>query len=599
MKKSYSFIMFKRLWPYIKPYRLILLLATIGLVLNGAVDAGLLALIKPLLDNGLMDKEYTLIMWIAAGIVFLIAIRGITNYISNYALAWISGKVVMNFRQLVFAHYLKLPASYHDQKAIGDQIAVITYNAEMVSQASSNALIIIVRELIYGLGLLCVMFYGNWRLAVIILIVIPVVVYIANFIAKRIKGSIRKIQSLAGQITTETDQMLKGHKEVLIYNAQESEKQHFTQTTNDARKTNLKMLAISSLSSPITQIFAGIGLGIVIYIVARSYLEITPGSFTLVFSSMVALMRPMRELTTVHVQLQQGWIGCESLFAVLDLPPEKDEGTQQAEQIKGKIEFQNVTFSYPDQTEPALKNVSFTITPNEKVAFVGRSGSGKTTIISLLTRFYAPQSGQILLDDVPIEQYQLRSYRSQFGLVSQQTHLFHDSILNNIAYGSQNFTLEQMIEAAQKAHAMEFIDKLEDGLETIVGDNGSRLSGGQKQRIAIARVLLRNSPILILDEATSALDNQSEKIVQQAFGELAENRTSLTIAHRLSTIQNVDRIFVLDNGQIVEEGSPQALLAKKGIYAQMYEAQFRETKSRAIEDRIDDIAQTNLNEENQ
>lgn len=596
MKKSYSFIMFKRLWRYIKPYRLVLFLATIGLVLNGAVDAGLLALIKPLLDNGLMDKEYSLIMWIAVGIVFLVTIRGATNYISSYALAWISGKVVMNFRQMIFAHYLKLPASYHDQKSIGDLIAVITYNAGMVAQASSNALVIIVREFIYGLGLLAVMFYGNWKLALIILIVIPIVVFIASFIAKKIKNMIRKIQNLAGKITTETDQMLKGHKEILIYNAQSTEKEHFKKTTNDARKTNLKMFAISSLSSPVTQVFAGIGLGIVIYIVAKSYLDITPGSFTLVFSAMVALMRPMRELTNVHVQLQQGWIGCESLFEVLDLPPEKDDGTQKAEQIKGKIEFRNVSFSYHGQVELALKDVSFTINPHEKVAFVGRSGSGKTTIISLLTRFYSVQAGQILLDDVPIESYQLRSYRSQFGLVSQQTHLFHDSILNNIAYGSQDFTNPQIIDAAQKAHAMEFIEKMENGIETIVGDNGTLLSGGQKQRIAIARVLLRNNPILILDEATSALDNQSEKVVQQAFDELSQDRTSLTIAHRLSTIQNVDRIFVIDKGQIVEEGSPQALLEKNGLYAQMYESQFNLQIDGSIQR---DNIQMDLNEDNQ
>lgn len=589
IKKSYSLQMFKRLYPYIKPYRFVLFLAVIGLVINGAVDAGLLALIKPLLDNGLMDKEYSLVLWIAVGIVFLIALRGLTNYVSNYSLAWISGKVVMNFRQLVFAHYLKLPASYHDQKSIGDQISVITYNAEMVSQASANALIIIVRELIYGLGLLAVMFYGSWQLSLIILIVIPIVVFIANFIAKRIKKVIRKIQSLVGQITTETDQMLKGHKEVLIYNAQAFEKQRFKKTIQNARKTNLKMLAISNLSSPITQVVAGIGLGLVIYTVAKSMLDITPGSFTLVFSAMVALMRPMRELTNVHVQLQQGWIGCESLFTVLDLPPEADKGTIEAPRFNGKIEFRNVDFTYLTQQEPAIKTLSFTIQPNEKVAFVGRSGSGKSTIASLLMRFYEPQSGSILVDDIPIHEYQLKSYRSQLGFVSQQVHLFHDSITNNILYGAADYSNDQIEVAAQKAHAMEFIEKLENGIETIVGDNGSLLSGGQKQRVAIARVLLRNHPILILDEATSALDNQSEKIVQQAFDELATNRTTLIIAHRLSTIQNVDRIFVIDKGEILEEGSPKELLEKKGLYAQMYHSQMSGSQMNTYEINSDQI----------
>lgn len=575
---SFSVRMFKRLWPYLNPYKSVLFLSAIGLILNGAVDAGLLALIKPLLDQGLGNKEYSLILWIAAGIVVLVLVRGLTNYFSNYGLAWVSGKVVMNFRQAIFAHYLKLPASYHDAKSIGDRIAVITYNAEMVSNASSNAMIIIVREVIYALGLLAVMFYGNWQLALIMLMVIPIIVWIAQFIAKKIKGTLRHLQNMAGTITTETDEMLKGHKDILIYNAQDYEKAQFKKTIEQARRLKLKMTAISTLSSPLTQIIAGLGLGAVLYFLAQRYLTITGGEFTVVFSAMVALMRPMRELTTVHVQLQQGWVGCESLFAVLDLPPEKDEGTIKAHAFKGKIEFKNVTFYYPEQTEPALKNLSFTILPHKKVAFVGPSGSGKSTIMALLTRFYAIQKGEILIDDVPIQNYTLRSYRDQLGFVSQQVHLFSDSILNNIAYGA-DYSNEAILTAAQQAHAFEFIEKLENGFETLVGDDGSRLSGGQKQRLSIARVLLRNPPILLLDEATSALDNESEAQVQQAFDALSESRTALTIAHRLSTIQNVDRVFVLDHGEMVESGTIADLLAKNGLYAQMHQRQLQQEQA--------------------
>jgi len=575
LKKSYSWAMFKRLWPYIKPYRHALIVAVIGLILNAGAESGLLSLIKPLLDNGLMDKNYSLINWIAIGIVILIALRGLTNYASTYCLSWVSGKVVMSFRQQVFSHFMRSPVTYHDKNSIGDSVAIITFNAEMVSQASSDALIIIVRETMYAIGLLIVMFYGSWQLALIVLVIIPVVIFVANFIAKKFKDIMKTIQRSIGTITTVTDQMLKGHKEVLIYNAKQQEKDNFEETSEVVRRGMLKMMAISSLSSPITQLIAAVGLGIVLYIVASSYIDISPGSFTLVFSSMVAIMRPMRELTSVHVQLQQGFIGCESLFAVLDSPLEKDTGTIKAERVKGNIEFKHVTYTYPTQSSSALDDINFTIKAGETIALVGRSGSGKTTITSLLTRFYDIETGNIMIDGININDYTLASLRSQIGLVSQQVHLFHDTIANNIAYGKgDHYTREQIISAAQKANAMDFIEQMEHGLDTVVGDNGTLLSGGQRQRLAIARVLLRDNPILILDEATSALDTESEIAVQASFNELCKNRTTLVIAHRLSTIQNADRILVMDNGKIIEQGNHEQLLVKNGVYAGMHQIQF-------------------------
>ncbi|WVD65233.1 lipid A export permease/ATP-binding protein MsbA [Orbus sturtevantii] len=594
-KKSYSWAIFKRLWPYIKPYRHALIFAVIGLVLNAGAESGLLALIKPLLDNGLMDKDYSLIIWIAIGIVILITLRGLTNYASTYCLSWVSGKVVMTFRQQVFSHFMRSPVSYHDKNSVGDSVAIITFNAEMVSQASSDALIIIVRETMYSVGLLTVMFYGSWQLALIVLVIIPIVIFVANFIAKKFKDIVKTIQRSIGTITTVTDQMLKGHKEVLIYNAKQQEKDNFKDTSDVVRRGMLKIAAISSLSSPITQLIAAVGLGIILYIVARSYIDISPGSFILVFSAMVAIMRPMRELTSVHVQLQQGFIACESLFAVLDSPLEKDSGTINVERVKGHIEFKHVTYTYPGQSNPALNDINFKIKAGETIALVGRSGSGKTTITSLLARFYDIETGSIMIDDINITDYTLASLRSQIGLVSQQVHLFHDTVANNIAYGREDYyTREQIINAAEKANAMDFIAQMEHGLDTIIGDNGTLLSGGQRQRLAIARVLLRDNPILILDEATSALDTESEIAVQASFDEVCQNRTTLVIAHRLSTIQNADRILVIDNGKIIEQGNHEQLLVKNGIYAQMHQIQFDGIAGSLFDDETL-VADNNLN----
>ncbi|WVD69711.1 lipid A export permease/ATP-binding protein MsbA [Orbus wheelerorum] len=595
LKKSYSWAIFKRLWPYIKPYRHALIFAIIGLVLNAGAESGLLALIKPLLDNGLMDKDYSLIIWIAIGIVILITLRGLTNYASTYCLSWVSGKVVMSFRQQVFSHFMRSPVSYHDKNSVGDSVSIITFNAEMVSQASSDALIIIVRETMYAIGLLIVMFYGSWQLALIVLVIIPLVMLTAHFIAKKFKDIMKTLQRSIGTITTVTDQMLKGHKEVLIYNAKQQEKDNFKETSEVVRSGMLKIMAISSLSSPVTQLIAAIGLGIVLYIVASSYIDISPGSFTLVFSAMVAIMRPMRELTSVHVQLQQGFIGCESLFAVLDSPLEKDTGTIEVDRVKGNIEFKHVTYTYPTQNSPALNDINIEIKAGETIALVGRSGSGKTTITSLLTRFYDIETGNIMIDDINISDYTLASLRSQIGLVSQQVHLFHDTIANNIAYGrTEHYTREQIIDAAKRANAMDFIEQMEYGLDTIVGDNGTLLSGGQRQRLAIARVLLRDNPIIILDEATSALDTESEIAVQSSFNELCKNRTTLVIAHRLSTIQNADRILVIDNGRIIEQGNHAQLLVKNGIYARMHDTQFNGVSNSLLaEEEL--LADNNLN----
>ena len=576
MKNKYSSLnTIKQLWPFISPYKKALIVAVIALLLNAATDATLISLTKPLLDNGLMDKNYELLVLFSIGIIGLIALRGLSNYFSTYCLSWLSGKVVTKFRQLIFNHLVKSPTSFLHKSSIGDLVTLITYNTQLLSKASSDALIILVREIAYAIGLGIVMFYGNWKLASVLIVVVPVVIFIAQFIAKKFRHALISMQKGIGTITTAADEMIKGHKEILVYNAQKYEKENFYIINKIFRRGLLKIVLVSGLSSPIIQLVATAALGLILFLVANQTLDITPGSFTVVFSAMVAMMRPLRELTSVHLELQKGSVACEALFTLLDTPLEEDNGKIELKDVKDNIVFRHVTYTYPNNSVPSLKDVSFKIKKGETVALVGRSGAGKSTIASLLPRFYDIVKGEILIDSINIKQYTLKSLRDQIGYVSQQVHLFNGTIADNIAYGAKNrYTRQDIIEAAKQANAMEFIDKLENGIDTEIGDNGILLSGGQRQRIAIARVLLRNNPILIFDEATSALDNESERLVQQAIERLQKNRTSIVIAHRLSTIEKADRILVIDGGKLVEDGNHQTLLSQKGIYASMYQLQF-------------------------
>ena len=576
MKNKYSSLnTIKQLWPFISPYKKALIIAVIALLLNAATDATLISLTKPLLDNGLMDKNYELLVLFSIGIIGLITLRGLSNYCSTYCLSWLSGKVVTKFRQLIFDHLVKSPTSFLNKTPIGELVTVITYNTQLLSKASSDALIILVREIAYAIGLGIVMFYGNWKLASVLIVVVPLVIFIAQFIAKKFRNALVSMQKGIGNITTAADEMIKGHKEILVYNAQEYEKNNFYAINKIFRRSILKIVLVSGLSSPIIQLVATLALGLILYLVASQTLDITPGSFTVVFSAMIAVMRPLRELTSVHLELQKGSVACESLFGLLNTPLEEDNGTIELKDVKDNIVFRHVTYTYPNNSVPSLKDVSFKIKKGETVALVGRSGAGKSTIASLLPRFYDIAEGEILIDSINIKQYTLKSLRDQIGYVSQQVHLFNGTIADNIAYGAKNkYTKQDIIEAAKQANAMEFIEKLENGIDTEIGDNGILLSGGQRQRIAIARVLLRNNPILIFDEATSALDNESERLVQQAIERLQKNRTSIVIAHRLSTIEKADRILVIDGGQLVEDGTHQTLLSQKGIYASMYQLQF-------------------------
>lgn len=568
---------FRRLWPLIKPFRLGLIVSAIALVFNAGTDAMMLSLLKPLLDDGFGKTGSDVLVWMPLVVLGLMVMRGITSYVSTYCLSWVSGKVVMTIRRRLFGHMMNMPVSFFDQQSTGTLLSRITYDSEQVASSSSGALITVIREGAYILALFSIMFYNSWQLSMILVVLAPIVSFVIRFVSKRFRNISKNMQNTMGQVTASAEQMLKGHKEVLLFGGQDVETTRFNKVSNRMRQQGMKMVAASAISDPIVQLIASTALALVLF--ASSFPSImdtlTAGTITVVFSSMVALMKPLKSLTNVNSQFQRGMAACQTLFTILDMEPEQDNGKLNVERAKGDVELHNVTFTYPTKDQPALKNISLKIPAGKTVALVGRSGSGKSTIANLLTRFYDIQEGEILIDGHEIREYTLASLRDQVAVVSQSVHLFNDTIANNIAYArTEQYSREDIEKAATMAHAMGFINKMDNGLDTMIGENGVLLSGGQRQRIAIARALLRDSPILILDEATSALDTESERAIQAALDELQKNRTSLVIAHRLSTIEKADEILVIEDGRIVERGNHAALIQNNGAYAQLHRMQF-------------------------
>ncbi len=568
---------FRRLWPMISPFKTGLIVASIALILNAASDTLMLSLLKPLLDDGFGKTNSSILVWMPLVVIGLMIVRGLTSFVSSYCVSWVSGKVVMQMRRRLFSHMMAMPVSFFDQQSTGTLLSRITYDSEQVASSSSGALITVIRETASIIGLFIMMFYYSWQLSLILVVIAPIVSIAIRQVSKRFRNISKNMQNTMGQVTTSAEQMLKGHKEVLIFGGQKVESERFNHVSNRMRQQGMKMVSASSVSDPVIQFIASLALAFVLY--AASFPSVmqnlTAGTITVVFSSMIALMRPLKSLTNVNSQFQRGMAACQTLFAILDMEPEKDEGTLDIERARGDVEFRNVTFYYPGKDVPSLRDINLVIPAGKTVALVGRSGSGKSTIANLLTRFYDVQQGEVLLDGHDLREYQLAALRNQVALVSQNVHLFNDTIANNIAYARQDrFSREQIENAARMAFAMDFIDKMQQGLDTVIGENGVLLSGGQRQRIAIARALLRDCPLLILDEATSALDTESERAIQKALDALQKNRTSLVIAHRLSTIEKADEILVIEDGRIVERGPHDILLARNGAYAQLHRLQF-------------------------
>lgn len=567
----------RRFFGYLRDFKLPFFIAIIGMIGYSGVDTFVFFHLQPIIDESLGAQNYDYLRIAAYLIVPIFIVRGLFNFMGGYTLAWISTHVVMRMRQQLFDKYIHLPVSFHDQQSVGNLISKVTYDTEQVANAAGRALLILVREGALVLGLLGSMFYYSWQLSSIFLLIAPVVAVIVSYVSKRFRAVSRNIQKAMGSLTTAVEQAVKGHKVVLMFGGQKIEQDRFKDKNNNNRQQNMKLTTTQILSVSMIQIIASIALAVVLFLasIPGMIADLTPGVFVSVVVYMVMLLKPLKQLTTVNNEFQRGMAACTSIFELLDHQEEKNQGSYKVERVAGSIEFTEVTFTYPEQSKAALDSINLSINPGETVALVGRSGSGKSTLSSLLTRFYTPQQGQVQLDGHDLSDYELKSLRRQFALVSQQVTLFNDTVANNIAYGARrDVSREELIRAAKIAHVDEFVTKLADGYDTLIGENGLMLSGGQRQRLAIARAVLVDAPVLILDEATSALDTESEKLIQDALEQLQQKCTSVVVAHRLSTIENADKIVVIDDGKIVEQGTHDSLLKNNGAYSQLYQLQF-------------------------
>ena len=567
---------FYRLLAYVKHYKAGFLLSVIGMIGFAAMDALFIYSIKPLVDQGINAKNVDVLRLAPYFVVIAFLFRGAFSFISSYGLSWIGGNMVMILRQKMFNHMLELPVSFFDKNSKGSLISQITYNTEQVFSATSSALVVIVREGTFTIGLLILMFYQSWQLSLVFVVIGPLVGLVATIVGKRFRKISKNIQNAIATVTTNIEQMLGGHRIILTFGGKKFEQERFKKNTNRARQQRMKMMVASSLSVPAIQLIASMAIVVVLVMASSQVLleQLTAGTFTVIITSMIMILRPLKQLSTVNEQFQRGMTAGATIFELLDIAPEKNQGTFYTKRSQGNFSIKNLSFAYQDKKKLALDNISLNIRSGEKVAFVGTSGSGKTTLSNLLPRFYDFKNGNITLDNKPIFEYELHNLREQFSIVSQNVTLFDDTVLNNIKYAKTDATEDDIKKAASLANASEFIEKLPQKYDSIIGENGVTLSGGQKQRLAIARTILKDAPILILDEATSALDTESEKYIQNAIFNVLDQKTAIIIAHRLSTIIDADKIVVFADGKIKETGTHKELLAINGLYAKLYKLQY-------------------------
>jgi len=549
----------------------------VGMILVAGTDTALAAYMKPLMDDGFVNRDLETIRQLPLVLVGIFIVRVFAIFISMYCISWVGRKVIMVLRESMFSKLLLLPKAFYDHATSGEIISKFTFDVEQVANAATKAITILVRDTFTVIGILAWMFYLSTSLTLVLLLTGPLIALLVSFVTKKFRKLSKRIQSSMGDVSRIVEESIKAQIVVKVFGGRDYEESQFDKINDQNRRQNMRMIATQALSTPIIRLIVGIGLAVIIYLVTKddSMSIVTPGTFVSYMASLIFLFGPVKRLADVNVELQRGIAAAESVFKLIDLENEQDNGSYSTERVNGDIGFNHVGFQYSTAKEAALDDVDLDIKAGETIAFVGRSGSGKSTLLNLLPRLYDVSEGSIMLDGRDVCDYKLENLRHHIAFVGQDVVLFNDTVAHNIAYGSmRDADIGQVEQAAKSAYADEFIRELKHGYQTIVGERGLMLSGGQRQRIAIARALLANSPVLILDEATSALDTESERFIQTSLEQLMKNRTTLVIAHRLSTIENADKIVVLDAGKIVETGNHQQLLDNNGHYAALHRMQF-------------------------
>ncbi|MCG8026175.1 MAG: lipid A export permease/ATP-binding protein MsbA [Candidatus Thiodiazotropha endolucinida] len=569
--------LYLRLLKRVRPYWRQFSGALAAMVVLALTEPAIPWLMKPMLDGSFVEKDPAIIFWSPILLILLFSIRGIMNFISGIAFEWVAGKVVLDLRKMMIERILTMGTPYFDAHATGSLISKVTFNVNQVTMAATKVLTTLVKDTIIIIGLLAYMLYLNWLLTLAVFMAMPIIVVAVRFLAIRLRRVNRALQQTMGVMTQVLEESIRGHKVIKIFEGRPYEQRRFLERANWVRRYNMKSKVAGSAHMPLVEFVGAAMIAALVYVSTHQTAagELTVGGFVSLMVAIGLLFSPLKRLTGINQPLQKGLAAAESVFSLVDEQPEADNGNRLLENVEGRVSFDAVSFRYPAMDKDALKPISFEMEPGSTVALVGHSGGGKTTIANLIPRFYTPTGGRILIDGIDIQELSLISLRRQISYVGQDSVLFDDSVAANIAYGAVGeVSQEQIVEAAKSAHALEFIQHLPDGFDTVIGEDGVRLSGGQRQRLAIARALIKDAPVLLLDEATSALDTESERYVQAALKTLTQERTTLVIAHRLSTIQHADKILVIHDGELVEEGKHQQLIDQKGVYYQLCHHQF-------------------------
>ena len=561
---------YKRLITYSLKYKSIIFLSICSLLVFAASNTGFLVLLKKITDEGLVEKNQEAIVFLPVALILLSLVRALSGFSSSYSLKWVSRKVVEDLRFDVFKNILTLPISFFDSHPAGNIVSKLTYETEQLAYVVVKVALDSLKDFLTLLGVIGYMFYLDWILTLMTISMIPIIAFYLKKISPKLRSTGKEIQETMGNMTQVSEEVIASQKIVRIFNAGLYELKRFSFFSERNRKMHTRLAKLSSGNSSFVEVISGLVFALIVFYAFQNF---TAGEFTAFIAALLMLIGPIKKLTNITEQIQVGHAAATSVFKVMDEEKEKNSGHLKIKKIKGDIEFQNVSFLYPGSKKKVLDNVSFQISAGQKIALVGKSGGGKSTLVNLLPLFYQYQSGKILIDNKDIREYRILDLREQMALVTQEITLFNDTVKSNIAYGKR-VGLDRIRQAAIAANASEFIDQLEKKYDHMIGDRGVKLSGGQKQRIAIARAIIKNAPILLLDEATSALDSESEKYVQKALDFLMKNRTSIVIAHRLSTVRNADKIIVVDSGKIVEEGTHESLVKRKGYYEKLYKKGF-------------------------